>query len=304
MSGGGTDPDGAIVAYSWAKVSGPSTGTIVNPTSANTQINNLSQGTYVFRLTVTDNSGATATDDVTVTVQQPTGTFTRIQAENYSSMSGIQTEATADAGGGLNVGWQDTNDWMNYSVNLTTAGLRTVNFRVASYFTGAQFQLRKSDGTVLATLVCPNTGSFQNWTTISTQVNLPAGAQTLRIYTTAANGGWNINWWEIEDNMTGGRAGQSVIVEDTRPLVRAEAVEIYPNPVADQFQLVIDNPFTGAVTVQLVNASGAPVKSYQLNKPVAGSWRVNIPAAELGNGIYIMQVNMKQWKGVKKLVKQ
>ena len=33
-----------------------------------TTLTNLVQGTYVFRLTVTDNSGATATDDVTVTV--------------------------------------------------------------------------------------------------------------------------------------------------------------------------------------------------------------------------------------------
>ncbi len=304
MNGGGTDTDGSIVAYAWSKVSGPGTGTIVNPTSANTAINNLSQGTYVFRLTVTDNAGATATDDVTVSVNQPSGTFTRIQAENYSTMSGIQTESTSDAGGGLNVGWQDTGDWMDYAVNLTTAGTRTVNFRVASYFTGAQFQLRKSDGTVLATLVCPNTGSFQNWTTISTQVTLPAGAQTLRLYTSAANGGWNINWWEIEDGMTSGRSSQPVTIIDTKPVVSVDAVEIYPNPVQDRFQMSLDNAYTGPVRVQLLNASGIPVKVYNMNKPVTGTWRVDIPASDLGNGIYILQVQMKNWKSARKIVKQ
>ena len=39
-----------------------------NTTSANTTIADLTEGTYTFRLTVTDNTGATATDDVEVIV--------------------------------------------------------------------------------------------------------------------------------------------------------------------------------------------------------------------------------------------
>lgn len=63
-----TDPDGTISTYAWTKISGPSTYTIVSPSSAITTISNLVEGAYVFRLTVTDNEGATATDDVTITV--------------------------------------------------------------------------------------------------------------------------------------------------------------------------------------------------------------------------------------------
>ena len=68
------------------------------------------------------------------------------------------TENTSDVGGGLNVGWQENGDWMNYNVNLANAGTYTVNFRVASFFAGAQFQLKKADGTVLSTVTVPNTG--------------------------------------------------------------------------------------------------------------------------------------------------
>jgi beta-glucanase (GH16 family) len=59
----------------------------------------------------------------------PLGT---IQAESYCTMSGIQTEACTDAGGGQNVGYIDANDWMGYRVNVPSAGSYTIQYRVAS----------------------------------------------------------------------------------------------------------------------------------------------------------------------------
>src|SRR5690606_16258462 len=68
LSGSGNDTDGSIASYAWTRVSGPTTYTLGSPNSATTALTNLVQGTYVFRLTVTDNNGATGTDNVTVTV--------------------------------------------------------------------------------------------------------------------------------------------------------------------------------------------------------------------------------------------
>jgi hypothetical protein len=63
------DPDGTIVSYAWVKQSGPAAGTIVSPASVNTVVNNLTLvGSYVYKLTVTDNQGATGTATVTITV--------------------------------------------------------------------------------------------------------------------------------------------------------------------------------------------------------------------------------------------
>src|SRR5205085_9024059 len=63
----GSDADGTISSYSWTKISGGAA-SIISAASASTSITGLVQGVYVFRLTVTDNQGATASDDVTVTV--------------------------------------------------------------------------------------------------------------------------------------------------------------------------------------------------------------------------------------------
>ncbi|MEQ9415331.1 MAG: tandem-95 repeat protein, partial [Cyclobacteriaceae bacterium] len=67
LSGSGSDPDGTIFSYSWTKVSGPVVA-LTNENTSSLSLSTLVQGTYVFRLTVTDNGGLTATDDATVNV--------------------------------------------------------------------------------------------------------------------------------------------------------------------------------------------------------------------------------------------
>ncbi|MET0635091.1 MAG: right-handed parallel beta-helix repeat-containing protein [Chitinophagaceae bacterium] len=68
LKGSGTDTDGTIVSYAWTRTAGPSQFTLSNATAANPTLSNLVAGTYTFRLTVKDNIGATATDDVNILV--------------------------------------------------------------------------------------------------------------------------------------------------------------------------------------------------------------------------------------------
>jgi hypothetical protein len=63
-----TDSDGSITTYLWTKISGPTSFAFVNANAATTDINNLTEGTYIFRLKVTDNRGGTHEDDITVKV--------------------------------------------------------------------------------------------------------------------------------------------------------------------------------------------------------------------------------------------
>jgi K+-transporting ATPase c subunit len=67
LSGSGTDPDGTISNYSWTKISGPAA-SITNANAAATTVTGLTQGTYKFELTVTDNNGATGKDTMQVIV--------------------------------------------------------------------------------------------------------------------------------------------------------------------------------------------------------------------------------------------
>lgn len=71
-----TDADGTISSYSWTKVSGGAA-TIASSTAAATAITGLVAGSYLFRCTVTDNLGATASDDVTIQVNPQSSTVSR-----------------------------------------------------------------------------------------------------------------------------------------------------------------------------------------------------------------------------------
>ena len=62
------DPDGSITKYAWSQSSGPTPATIANPTRVSSTISGLQAGVYVFKLIVTDVSGATSADSLVVTV--------------------------------------------------------------------------------------------------------------------------------------------------------------------------------------------------------------------------------------------
>ena len=71
ITGTGTDADGTIASYSWTKQSGGAA-TLAGAATATLNLSALVAGTYVFRLTVTDNTGATGFDEVTVVVSVTT----------------------------------------------------------------------------------------------------------------------------------------------------------------------------------------------------------------------------------------
>ncbi|HET9825375.1 MAG TPA: PKD domain-containing protein [Chitinophagaceae bacterium] len=65
---GSTDPDNNITAYSWRKLTGPSSFIIGSANSVQTSVGNLAEGVYQFELKVTDAGGLFSNDTVQVTV--------------------------------------------------------------------------------------------------------------------------------------------------------------------------------------------------------------------------------------------
>lgn len=130
-----------------------------------------------------------------VRVYQPgPATSITIEAENYAAMQGMATEPCVE--GGQNLGWIDANDWVVWNVDVPASGTYTVSYRVASVPGGGVIQLERAGGAqVYGTVSVPATGGWQNWTTVSHQVQLSAGPQQIAVKALA--GGWNLNWLKI-----------------------------------------------------------------------------------------------------------
>jgi len=121
-----------------------------------------------------------------------------IQAESYTTMSGIQKENCSDTGGGQNIGYINNSDWAQYSITVPSAGSYPVDFRVASAGSGGTINMVVG-GTVIGSATIPVTGGWQSWTTVRTTATFTAaGTQTLRLNFVGGSGYlFNVNWFQL-----------------------------------------------------------------------------------------------------------
>ena len=217
-----------------------------------------------------------------------------IQAEDYSAMSGIQVEATTDTGGGSNVGYTETGDWLAYnSINFPTTGSYLIEYRVASGVTGGKLSSDLNGGTiVLGNVDIPNTGGWQNWQTVSQTVNVNAGTYNFGIY--IQNTGMNINWIKITKVGAGltAKSAQAPIVEEE---VVETALNIYPSPVENTLYITTD---VSGGNVSIVDSQTGTVFS---GRKVNNN---SLDVSYLRCGIYLIVFEKDGQKTVKRFIKK
>jgi beta-glucosidase len=136
-------------------------------------------------------------------------TSTNGSANSYRS-DGIDLETTTDtspttaAGGGYDIGWTTPGQWFNYTVEVATAGIYTVSFRVASpYGITDALHIDNSSGTNLTgSVAVPNTGGYETWATVTASITLGAGEQTLTV--DQDSNGWNFHYLTFTSGGGGG----------------------------------------------------------------------------------------------------
>lgn len=123
----------------------------------------------------------------------------RIEAEAFEAQSGIQMEATQDRGGGSNIGWISTGDWVEYHLDAARGGRYELLMRYASPDGSASVALTLNGDSLGSQAIDTATGGWQAWQTTSLgELTIPRGVSVLRL--TFSTGGddddLNINWFE------------------------------------------------------------------------------------------------------------
>ncbi|MEJ2384353.1 MAG: CAP domain-containing protein [Xanthomonadales bacterium] len=149
LNGGGSDPDGAIAAWSWRQVEGPT----VALSGANARDVSFTApdkaATLRLRLTVTDDDGATDTDDVVLTVAAPSEPDTTTGATLQSMLSHINdARAVARDCGGTEYPAQPPLTWSESLAEI--AVIHSMDMARQGYFAHTSL-----DGTTMGERVFP-----------------------------------------------------------------------------------------------------------------------------------------------------
>jgi hypothetical protein len=132
--------------------------------------------------------------------------YATIQAESFSSKAPRpQTEPTTDIGGGLDLGYIRSTDWLGYaSVNFGSTAATQFVARVASQaaagVTGlVEVHLDSLTSPAVGSFTISNTGSYQSWVTKTANISPTTGAHTVYLVFTSASTGHfvNINWFDF-----------------------------------------------------------------------------------------------------------
>src|SRR5262249_8596260 len=112
----------------------------------------------------------------------------------------VDIETSSDAGGGFDVGWTRPGEWLQYTANVTATGIYALELRVASFSTGGTVRVEGDVVDVTGTLMMPNTGGWQTWSTVRTAgIQLQAGVHRFRLVFLDAgtNGICNVNYLRV-----------------------------------------------------------------------------------------------------------
>ncbi len=207
-----SDPDGTVSKvdfYNGTTLLGTDTSSPYSFTWSN-----VAAGSYTITARVTDNGSLTTTSAaVTITVTNPvtqspyTGSPIplpgKIEAENfdlggqgiayhdvdvvnsggaYRSSEGVDIEANNDGGAGYNVGWTAAGEWLEYTVNVATAGTYSAQFRIASTATGKSMHIERNGQNITGVVSIPNTNGWTTWQTVTiSNITMTQGQQVLRV---------------------------------------------------------------------------------------------------------------------------
>jgi hypothetical protein len=168
-------------------------------------------------------------------------------------------------------------EWIRYTANVAAAGVYDASFRVSTPKSGTSFMVQV-DGMDACMVNVPNTGSFDQYTTVVQQISLPAGLHQIRI---------NFNGYDNLVSMrfqpSGGATTQTpTVTQTTAPTSVAPTSTLLPVPVPKSYG---DGVIPGVIEAEDYNTGGEGVGYYDTTPGNAGGQYRNDDAdIEYNNG--------------------
>jgi len=207
-------------------------------------------------------------------VGEAPGTY---EAELYRNMSGITTSGFPGSETGSYVTLPAAGTWLDLYLNVMESGRYLLEFRVSSESEGT-FELRKISQAVLASVGFQSTGGPDTWTEVTDSVDLEAGKQYMRVYTTS--GGWNLDWIRFT------RIGNATFLDEPN-FLDGSKISAVPHPAHGVLIVSYSLEELSPDEFRIYNSAGMLINSHRIHsREPRGSFRWN--TGNMNSGTYVL----------------
>jgi hypothetical protein len=209
----------------------------------------------------------------------------------------VDVEPATDAGDGYNVGWTQSGEWLEYTVDVES-GLYQIEYRTASDPGGGVLRVLL-DGSELCTFNVPATGGWQDYVTLRQSGIWIDGGEDLVLRLEIVEGNQNLNWIRFS-KMTSA-------VEDKPALPEAYRLSRnYPNPFNPETRIDYQLPENNYVLIEVVDILGRHVKTLVNRIRSAGRYQTtwngsNESGQAEASGVYFISMRAGSFHEVRKI---
>ena len=205
-----------------------------------------------------------------------------IDIRNPDNVDLQYTSDTKFGSGDVGVGWISNNEWLKYTVNVTTTQRYLIDFRVASPNSTGEFDLEIDGKSILpSTFKVASTGGWGTWESQrSDTIILKSGVKEL--FFKVVKGGFNITNMQFH-------IYNAVGLES----LKKSKSNIYPNPFTDSFIINADQP----LNYNILNMQGELIENGECKSECE-------IGSDIISGMYLLELFEGDNKVVSKLIKQ
>ncbi|NMH89495.1 Ig-like domain-containing protein [Flavivirga algicola] len=238
-----------------------------------------------------------------------------IEAESFNNTSGTFNDAGFGGPGlGANatantINFVNSGDWVEYTINVGTAGNYNIEYNISTPSNNAQIQLSIGE-TVASTTNVPNNGAWDTYGALNGgSVALPSGSVTIRLTASGSNTWqWNLDKITLtrvggSSNMSASRAVGSQSKKSRESRTNSDPIEgsipkmvLYPNPAKDQVNVLFKNEVINA-DLKILDMQGKLVFSKIFSGHIS-----KVSTRDFNRGIYIIKLKIANRTLIDKLV--
>ncbi len=186
----------------------------------------------------------------------------------------VDTEYGDD--GSPNVGWIDSGEWLEYSIQVDSASFYIVDIRVATNnSSGGPFSVEVNGRTVLDNIGVDFTGGWADFTDIRAGIAYLTEADTV-LSLNFRTGGFNVSTMTFTPTESSNTQDNSF----------AKTISVYPNPFGDLIEIRSGQELN---SLEILDISG---KRLKIRKQIEDT-RLQLDLGELSPGLYILRVSHK-----------